>query len=52
MLPESAVIECLALPVKLLRIVIYFLALITSVNLGLSYLSYRHLSENLYFFAG
>lgn len=50
MLMEPAVIDGLALPVKLLLAVIFFLAM-SAKRYSFYYPNYRHLSENLYLFA-
>jgi hypothetical protein len=50
MLMEPAVIEGLASPVKLLLVVIFFLAM-SEKQYSFNYPNYRHLSENLYLFA-
>jgi hypothetical protein len=50
MLMEPAVIVGLALPVKLLLVVIFFLAMSVK-RYSFYYPNYRQLSENLYLFA-
>lgn len=49
MLLEPAVIEGRALPVKLLMVIIFYLAM-SEKRYSFNYPNYRHLSENLYLF--